>query len=302
MRIILYSKHARKISGITTFERAFLQKFYKEHTLIYLYDMGDPEIINEFSKYATIVRNEGRIIQGDIAIYSTVFTESPSLNVRKRIQVIHTDLREFGLRIRNTNIDVYVAVSKSIQEMLKTHYNIDSIVITNLMPEYHPQNALRLMTASRIAEGKGFDRMVEFTKRLKAHGRPFVYEIYGGGAFTYVDKYKQEFSKIPEVHFMGEQYDIQSFMLINDFIVQLSNTEGFCYSIHEALAIKKPVIVTDWAGVRDSVEDRVNGFVLKHDLSNLDIDSLYNFENTFVSLPEMNYYVNNIKQWNDLFN
>jgi len=303
MRIIIYTKHARNVSGITTFERAFMQAFCKEHAITYLYDMGDPEILREFEQYASVIRNVGQIVRGDIAIFSTVFTQTPALDVRKRIQVIHTNLEAFGARLKNQNIDAYVSVSPSVQALFKKSSGNDSIVIHNLLPEIKTQNVLRLMTASRIAEGKGFDNIVELVKRLKAHGRPFVYEIYGDGAFTFIDKYKQIFSKYPEVHFMGNKDWIQSYMLRNDFIVQLSPHEGFCYSIHEALQIGKPVIVTEWEGVRDTVEDGVNGFVLKHDLSNLDIEKLYNFEDTFVKFPEIDYYnVNNIKQWNDLFN
>ena len=95
---------------------------------------------------------------------------------------------------------------------------------------------------------------------------------------------------------MGERTEIQPYMARADYVVQLSDNEGFCYSIHEALQIGKPVIVTDWQGVRDVVKDGQNGYILSMDLIDLDIDKLYN------SIPKGDKLeVNNSKPlWNNL--
>lgn len=55
-----------------------------------------------------------------------------------------------------------------------------------------------------------------------------------------------------------------------DYTVQLSDTEGFSYTMYESISKKVPVIVTDFPSAIELVEEGTNGFILKKDLSNVD--------------------------------
>ncbi len=57
-----------------------------------------------------------------------------------------------------------------------------------------------------------------------------------------------------------------------DYIVQLSDNEGFCYAVYEALQIGKPCIVSRWDGVEKAIRDDENGYILDMDMSNLNND------------------------------
>jgi glycosyltransferase involved in cell wall biosynthesis len=75
-------------------------------------------------------------------------------------------------------------------------------------------------------------------------------------------------------------------MLDADYLVQVSDTEGFCYSIYEALQVDTPCIVTDFPSAFEQVKDGKSGYILKMDLSNLDIDKIYNKIPTQISFTE----------------
>ena len=62
---------------------------------------------------------------------------------------------------------------------------------------------------------------------------------------------------------------------ISDYLVQLSDTEGYPYSLLEALCLGTPLIVTDLPSNPDSqVIDGVNAIVLPFDMSEIPIDRI----------------------------
>ena len=63
-----------------------------------------------------------------------------------------------------------------------------------------------------------------------------------------------------------------------DFLVQLSDNEGYCYSIVEALNLHVPVIVTPIPVFKEIGLDETNSITLNFDLSNIDnvIDRMLN--------------------------
>jgi glycosyltransferase involved in cell wall biosynthesis len=70
-----------------------------------------------------------------------------------------------------------------------------------------------------------------------------------------------------------------------DYLVQLSDTESFCYSAYEALQRNIPVILTDFPEARNIIDDGENGFILNMDLSNLDVERIFN------NKPKATYYL-----------
>jgi glycosyltransferase involved in cell wall biosynthesis len=82
-----------------------------------------------------------------------------------------------------------------------------------------------------------------------------------------------------------------------DYLVQLSDTESFCYSAYEALQRNVPVILTDFPEARNLVDDGENGFIVDMDLSNLDVDRIFN------NKPKATYYIDrcNHDMWEKVF-
>lgn len=279
MRIVLYSQNIRKVSGLTTFERIFIKEMSKFHEIVYMYKTADPQSMEAVSDYCQLHLDDSKPVSADICIYSSLQHGYPAPNViaKKYIQVVHADIKAAEKHYQiNPKIDIYVAVGKSVQKALKEDFNIDSIVIPNMLEMPTPEKVVRFMTASRIAEGKGFERIVKMAKIMKQQKRRFNWEIYGEGAMSYINTLKYDLAGVNEVVFMGSRDNIQSYMLKNDYVVQLSDNEGFCYSIHEALQVGVPVIATRFEGIEDIIQDGVNGYLIDLDLNCIDFDAIYN--------------------------
>lgn len=298
MKIVLYCKHLQKTSGITTFQIEFLKQFHFNYEIIVVYDIADNEVMERFEKYCQVVKNKMQLIECDICIYSSVFRENHNIIAKKYVQVIHSNLHEFKVPYSSKGVDIHVSVSESVRDELKKHYNIDSIVIENMLSQIKTNKVLRLATMSRIAQKKGFERIVKFAKELKKENIPFIWGIYGNEITKgYLEGIKIQLKDIPEVVFLGHKDNVHDYVIDSDYIVQLSDSEGYCYSVYEALSLGIPVIVTRWENIENLIKDGVNGYILNMDMSNL------NVKKYFTNIPKIDSIVNNslqIDKWTNL--
>jgi glycosyltransferase involved in cell wall biosynthesis len=132
---------------------------------------------------------------------------------------------------------------------------------------------IRLVTISRISKEKGFLRMLKMETILKQRGVNFIWDCYGD---TTTNHAKNIIPKFKNVNFKGVTHKPKEVVKEYDYLVQLSDTEGFPYSIYEAMQQMIPVIATDFPSIHEMIEKGVNGYILKKDLSNLDINKINN--------------------------
>lgn len=302
MQVVIYSHNLRVISGIQTWERNFILSLRNLYDIKLIYRTANTKRLQEFKEFVECIEYNGQEIECDICIYSSTIRKTPKIKAKYYIQVIHADINKWDPSYKPDGIDLHVAVSEEVQRVLKER-NIESIVIPNIVRSDTWVRPLRLATISRIAEGKGFERIVEVAKKLKAENIPFIWEIYGGGSGqdrVYLENLKQQLVDIPEVAFLGAKESVLSYIRHVDYVVQLSDHEGFCYAIYESLDIGIPVIVTNWRGVDKVVKNGINGYVLEMDLSNLDVKTLYRDIPKFFNSKSFNQNYESIQAWDML--
>ena len=105
--------------------------------------------------------------------------------------------------------------------------------------------------------------MLKLIEELKKRNIKFRWTI-----FTNKDTYKINSLDIEEVIFMKPRYDIWDYIKEADFCVQLSDTEGYSYTINENLQYSTPTITTEFDSVYESVEDGISGYILPFELFN----------------------------------
>lgn len=132
---------------------------------------------------------------------------------------------------------------------------------------------IRLVTISRISREKGFLRMLKMEHMLERSKVKFTWDCYGDTSTNYS---KQVIPKFKNVNFKGITDKPKDIINGYDYLVQLSDTEGFPYSIYEAMQQMIPVIATDFPSIHEMIEEGVNGYILKKDLSNFDINKIIN--------------------------
>lgn len=289
MKIILYSCSANKIGGVETFNRNFVKRMSKSHDIIFVYESGDKERLKEMSKYCTVMKYEGQIITGDICIWSTAWGERPEKNIRanKHFQMVHADyeayIKDWNFTYKKLDcVDEHIAVSENSARGLKNVYGYDSTVIYNLLDnevkvKKNKTKPLIFITASRLSAEKGMERLIKLARMFKEAGKKFIWYVYGDSpAFEYIEYLKKQSKDIPEIIWMGSKLSLTQEIADADYLGQLSDTEGFPYSPYEALQVGTPCILTNYKSVGEMVEDGVNGYILEMDLSNVDIDKIFN--------------------------
>ncbi len=113
--------------------------------------------------------------------------------------------------------------------------------------------------------------MLQMEKLLLASGITFEWDCFGNTSTAYAKKVVPLFQK---VSFRGVTGNPLEVVRQYDYLVQLSDTEGFPYSIYEAMQQKVPVIATDFPSIHEMIIDGENGYILDMDLSNFDSDKL----------------------------
>ena len=125
-----------------------------------------------------------------------------------------------------------------------------------------PLPVLRLVSATRLSLEKGLKRMEFLAERLRERGILFTWLV-----FTTLDGD----SKTDGFIYMKPTLDILGYIKDADVLVQLSDTEGYSYTIVESLLLGTPVAVTNFPVAEEmGIKNDVNGYIFKMDMSNAD--------------------------------
>ena len=119
-----------------------------------------------------------------------------------------------------------------------------------------------MIYVARLDKNKNQGFLIEVTREL-IKTNPNVHLLLVGPD-EYNGKYQEQAKDIlSNVHFTGLRKDIPELLNISDVAVSSSLREGLPVNIMEALTVGLPVVATDARGVRDLVQDGVNGYVVE---------------------------------------
>jgi glycosyltransferase involved in cell wall biosynthesis len=303
-RIVVHIAGINVVGGIETWAFNFC-KLYKDYDITVLYQFGDSKQLMWLSKYANVVLDEGQHIDTDIIIISNYEMGEVLRRTTKKkaYQVFHAVFSDIVERSdarykKHPLVDEIVCVSEAARQGLLKQTGLDSKVIYNLLDyDIEKDRPLRLFTLSRTAKIKGMGRIMEVVRELRAHNIPFIWFITADSDFTQHKTWKGWLKEYPEIVVIP--YNIFNKYLISgfDYLVQLSDTEAFCYSAYEALQRGVPVIITDYEEAFNTIKDGVNGYIVKRDLSDLDVEKIYH------NIPKDITYNDRFKEedWINLF-
>lgn len=306
-KIILYQDYLYYIGGIETFLFNFT-KHYKDYNITVMGRSIELEQFIALSKYCDVVIDNNKRFDCDILIlgnYNCDYVLSRA-NAGKVYQMIHADWEgitklpewaDFKWK-KNGHIDKIICVSDAAAKGLKKTMGYDSEVIYNILDDnYEEEEGLVFITLSRATPEKGIHRMIEMAKRFEEANKKFIWFICCSLNQVKDRRILDEIKTIPE--FIVVPPSIYNKMLIKgcDYLVQLSDTESFCYSAYEALQRKVPVILTDFPEAKNIIDEGENGYIVKMDLSDLDVEKIFNKK------PKADYYIDRCdhEKWKRVF-
>ena len=119
-----------------------------------------------------------------------------------------------------------------------------------------------LVAVGRLAEEKGFDRLITACAMLEQDGYQFGLRILGEGPERQsLEEIIRQRHLEDRVQLMGFQDNPYPYMQAADLIVCSSRYEGFSTVVTESLILGKPVVTTPCSGMRELLGDSQYGLV-----------------------------------------
>ena len=266
---VFYFNTLNSIGGIETFFWNLGKKYGKDFDITLFYRSGDPAQIERLSQFIRVRRfREGMKIRCKRAFVCFNTDIMDDIEADEYYQMLHGDYVSLGVYPQyHYKVQKYISVSETVRDAYQKGRGEDSIVSYNPFVPVKPRKVLNLVSATRLTPDKGLNRMIALADALDAANIPYLWTV-----FTDVPRP----SKNPNVIMMKPKLNVIDYIANADYYVQLSNAEGYCYSVVEALSVGTPVIVTDFKVIHEiGVENGKNGWVLPMNMENLPIAQIY---------------------------
>lgn len=260
---IFWFPHINDIGGVETMFWNLARKYGKDFDITIMYVDGAEAQIDRLRKYTKVVRYFGQKIRCeklfcnfDCSIMDT--TEADEYNV-----ILHSDYHARQIDVpRHHKIDRYIAVSEQVRRTAEENCGIKAEVCYNPLIVDKPKKVLHLISATRLTIEKGKDRMKRLADILDKNGIPFVWTVYTNDLVK-IDN--------PHIAYMAPELSIYDYIADADYLVQLSDTEGYSYTILEALSLGTPIITTPCPVYKEMGLNKTNSFVLPFDFTEKDV-------------------------------
>lgn len=288
-QVVIWTAKTFQIGGIESFIYNFCMSLKDYYDIIVLYNEMDISQIQRLEPYVQVMKNDvNRNIVCDTLIVNRIADGVPTnIKATKTLQMCHTCNRQDGKTPHERDGIIYVSDASRNSFNDK---NSKNIVIRNLLAKTDVKQPLLLVSATRLdTNDKGQSRMIKLAHELNRKGIPFIWLYFSNVQLNNTPK---------NMICLEPTLDIMNYISIADYLVQLSSSESFCYSIVESLACGVPVICTELPVLPElGVKDGVNAYVLP-----MDMKGEYNVEKIYKKRLKGTFqyaYDNSgiIKQW-----
>lgn len=289
LKNVIYFPDFNKCGGVETFCYEMGLKYGKDYDITVLYRVGDGEMLDKIrSTVARVIRiRETDKIECDVFMFGYDKTVLKQVEAKQCIQMFHSDFWARRIKIGNCEqANRLISVSESVAKNAREYYHGDKRleVVYNPYTPKKPRKVLNLISATRLTSEKGLERMKKLAQALDNADIPFHWDVY-------TDVPRDSFNK--SVAVMTHRLDVLDFVANADYLVQLSDSEAYSYSVVEALSVGTPVIVTDIPVLHEiGVVDGENGFVLPMNMSEIPVERIYKGLKAFTYTPLESHYEN----------
>lgn len=262
--ILLYAEFLNRVGGITSFLDYWSQLFKDEYKIALMCDRMEDGVVARFMRHIDVLRpNNNEPISCDTVIVNRLRDKIPgNVTYKKSIQVCHC-CKVPGMSIPK-NRDYLINVSEYSKQTWGSEA-AGGTVIRNMVKK-SKDRPLILVSATRIGAGDKGDNDKRFrilADKLNRAGISFLW-------FNFSDK---PLGNAPRNFInLASREDVQGFMQVADYVVQLSTYEACSMTVQEALVNHVPLIccpVPSFAeqGVKDGINAHVVPFDMDFDVN-----------------------------------
>lgn len=268
-----YFRHLNKIGGIESHLRYLAMKYAGKYEITVFYKTADKEQLYNLQKYVRTVqlgKNDRVKCTKLFCCFNREILDQ--CEAEKKYLVLHGDykdmvargqLMESSLPVDN-RIDEYLGVSQLVCDSWEELTGIKAKNVFEPVVLDKNDKPLMFVSATRLTPEKGWWRMVKLAQILNECGVNYTWFIYTNSPQP----------PVKNMVFLEPIYDVTDKVGGYDAFIQLSDNEGFCLSIVEALMRGVPVIATDLPVLRELKLDEKNSIILPFDMSYIPVDKI----------------------------
>lgn len=282
LNLAFYIREIIPIGGVSTWLSYVIPDLQRYHDITLFYEKADKTQLEKFKASGI---NALRITDTPAETFDVLFRsydKDPNIKAKIRIHTIHSCISEatYGFTVHG-KIDRFLAVSDRVKESFLEVYPKEKRpidVVYNYVPSkpIKPKEpfdgTIKMVMASRLSKEKGLMSLIQMVRTLNAS-----YVNYHLDLFTV-------FPKIPHldngrVSFVPPRLDIDFSKY--HYLIQLSDSEAYCYTVHEALSVGTAVIVKDLPVFKGIVKHGYNGYIYPNVNDNVrNIPTKFNYKPT----------------------
>lgn len=289
-QVVIYRKYCYVIGGLMTFIQEFCDRMYEYYDITVVTDKMDARRQQDLmSKVRVLVNKPEVIVSCDTLIVLSFLDKLPENIIPKRVvRMCHACKTDPSWQIPK-DYDELVYVSGTAME---THGDkeSDNIHVIHNMVSDRAEDVLMLVSATRLpADDKGDieTRMRKLAEMLNAADIKYIWLNFADGKLK---------DAPPNFYNMGITLDIQSYIRKADYVVQLSDSEAWSYTVLESLTLGTPLICTPFpSAFEQGVKDGVNAHVIPF---NMDFDV-----RKLLDIPRVRFEYDNeriVDQWREV--
>lgn len=274
---IFYFRYINAIGGIETFFYNLARK-YQDWDIVIYYSYGDESQIKRLKQFVRVKKYNGEKIKCEKAFFNFNLDIIDNVDADEYIQIAHGDYKAMGIK-PNTHpkINKYLGVSQLVCDTFKEVTGEKTELAYNPIEIVKPKKVLNLISATRLTKEKGKERMIQFANILEREDIPYIWTIYTDD----VNAIRND-----NIIYKKPRLDIADYISNSDYLVQLSDNEGYCFSVVEALTLGIPVIVTDCPVFQEIGVNSKNGFILAFDMQDVPVKEIYKGLPKFKYIPK----------------
>ena len=238
-----------------------------------IYSSGDGEQIKRLKNYVRCKKHDGKPIKCDRAFFNYSTRIIDDIEANKYTQIVHADFkkgRDKSVKdlkpITSDKIQEYYAVSHNNADSFKEVTGKEVGVAYNPIYIEKQPRLMRLIAPQRLSVEKGGKRLEQLVTELDSAGIFYELTIFSNGRLSI---------NSPNIIYREPTLNIRRYIANSDYLVLLSDTEGFAYGVYEALSLGTPVVVTKLPTLKELGVNENNGFILEFDMSNLNVNEIY---------------------------
>lgn len=277
---VFYFKLINEIGGIENFFYQLAKK-YSDHDITIFYKQGDIKQLQRLTKYVRCIKYKGQQIECEKAFFNFNLDIIDNVKADEYICILHGDYKAMKINPpTHPKITKYIGITQLVCDSFEELTGKKAELCYNPFTAESPTKALRLISATRLTSEKGKDRMIKLANALDGAGIKYEWIVYTNDTNA-IDN--------PSIFYAKTKLDILPYIKSADFLVQLSDNEGYCYSVVEALSVGTPVIVTPCPVYKELGLNDKNSIMLDFDMQNIPTKKIKAFKSVKYQAPADNW-------------